>query len=248
MNPPASLPTDCESGGTDNSHPLRQILGWTLAGFGVGVVSATAYLLLDGQYLWGVPRWADIVFYPGFLAGFQVYKWGLSVAAAKAVGVLTVGLAYALILLLLRFVWGAARNHMTKRQTAMPSQPLFKLNIPLGWNTSKDHLSGRVLASEEPPFGLSWEDLNEDMIFVTSSRCSLAIDLGWYPDYSPEGQFRIEVVDSDNLAATYAKPLRAFATRSVWVAKLKMEDWMEELHANQAGPGAPLTGSPRNNG
>jgi hypothetical protein len=130
----------------------------------------------------------------------------------------------------------------------MPSQQLFKLNIPQGWNTSKDHLSGRVLASEEPPFGLSWEDLNEEMIFATSSGCSLAIDLGWHPDYSPEGQFRIEVVDFDNLAATYAKPLLAFATRSVWAAKQKMEEWMEELHANRTGPGVPPTGGPRNNG
>jgi hypothetical protein len=134
------------------------------------------------------------------------------------------------------------------RRIAMPSQRLYKLDIPRGWNTSKDHLSGRVLASEEPPFGLSWEDLNEEMIFVTSSRCFLAIDLGWYPDYLPEGQFRIEVVDLDDLAATYARPLREFATRSVWVAKQKMEEWMGELHANQAGPAVPPTGGPRNNG
>ena len=84
---------------------------------------------------------------------------------------------------------------MTERQIPMPSQRLFELNIPQGWNVTKDHRSGRILASEEPPFGLSWEDLNEEMIFVTSSRCSLAIDLGWYPDYAPDGQFCIEVVD-----------------------------------------------------
>jgi hypothetical protein len=70
------------------------------------------------------------------------------------------------------------------------------------------------------------------MIFVTSARCSLAIDLGWYPDFSPEGQFRVEVVDLDNCAATYAKPLREFATRSAWAAKQKMENWMQELHAS----------------
>ena len=128
----------------------------------------------------------------------------------------------------------------------MPSHRLFKLNSPPGWNTTKDHLSGRLLASDEPPFGLSWEDLTEEIIFVASSRCSLGIDLGWYPDYSPEGQFRIEVVDLDNLAATYAKPLREFATRSVWAAKQQMEEWMAELHALQdqskAGPdGGPVT-------
>ena len=130
----------------------------------------------------------------------------------------------------------------------MPSHQLFKLNSPEGWNTTKDHLSGRVLASEAPPFGLSWEDLTEEMIFVTSSRCALGIDLGWYPDYSPEGQFRIEVVDLDNLAATFARPLREFATRSVWAAKQKLEEWMTELHALQVEAGAPPVGGPHNDG
>jgi hypothetical protein len=130
----------------------------------------------------------------------------------------------------------------------MPSKRLFKLNIHQGWNASKDHLSGQLLAAEEPPFGLGWEELTEEMIFVASSRCSLGIDLVWYPDYSPEGQFRVEVVDLNHCAATYAKPLREFTTRSVWAAKQKLEDWMEELHAIQAEAGAPPTGGPRNNG
>ena len=130
----------------------------------------------------------------------------------------------------------------------MPSHRLFKLNSPQGWTTTKDHLSGRLLASDEPPFGLSWKDLNEEMIFVASSRCSLGIDLGWYPDYSPEGQFRIEVVDLSNCAATYAKPVREFATRSVWAAKQKLEEWMAELHALQVEAGAPPVGGPHNDG
>ena len=126
----------------------------------------------------------------------------------------------------------------------MPTHRLFKLNIAQGWNTSHDHLSGRWLLAETPPFGLSWGDLNEEMIFVASTRCSLAIDLGWYPDHSPEGQFRIEVIDLDNCAATYAKPLREFATRSVWAAKQKLEDWMEELHASQTASNAPPNSRP----
>jgi hypothetical protein len=35
----------------------------------------------------------------------------------------------------------------------MPSRRLFKLSIPQCWNTPKDHLSGRILASEELPHG-----------------------------------------------------------------------------------------------
>jgi hypothetical protein len=40
----------------------------------------------------------------------------------------------------------------------------------------------------------------------------------------------------ENCLATYTKPLREFATRSVWAAKQKVEEWMEELDAIPAGP------------
>lgn len=55
-----------------------------------------------------IPRWAHIVFYPGFFAGSQAYQWGTGVLASKVVGVLAVGLVYALLALLMRFAWGAA--------------------------------------------------------------------------------------------------------------------------------------------
>jgi hypothetical protein len=101
------------------SHPLRQTLCWALAGFGVGVVSASAYLLLGGEYFLFIPRWAEIVFYPGFLAGNTAYKWRLSQEACKVVGVLAVGLAYATLAALARFVWSAFKH---RRLSAALSQ------------------------------------------------------------------------------------------------------------------------------
>ena len=87
----------------------------------------------------------------------------------------------------------------------------------------------------------------EDMVFVASARSRLGIDLGWYPDRSPHGQFRLEVVDLadiDRLVSTYAKPIREFTTRSVWAANRKMEDWMEEFQSKPAEPGASPNGGP----
>jgi hypothetical protein len=109
MNATTSLLTDRESGATDNSHPLRQSLCWTLAGFSVGVVSASAYLLLGGQYFWDVPRWAFIAFRPGFFVGYAAYDWVLSQETSKVVGVLAVGLAYAAPAVLARFEWFALK-------------------------------------------------------------------------------------------------------------------------------------------
>jgi hypothetical protein len=88
-------------------RPRRGIVRWALTGFGFGVVAASAYLLLGGEYFLSIPRWADIVFYPGFLSGNAAYKWRLSLEACKVVGVLAVGFAYAALAVLARFAWFA---------------------------------------------------------------------------------------------------------------------------------------------
>ena len=115
MKPTTSLPPARKFAGTSGSRPLRQILCWTLAGFGIGVAAASAYLLLGGEYLWNIPRWAAFVFYPGFAAGVQANQWGLRVGPSKVVGVLAVGLAYAALAALGRLVWLALKH---RRQSA----------------------------------------------------------------------------------------------------------------------------------
>ena len=110
MKPTTSLPPARESAVTSRPHPLRQTLCWALAGFGVGVVSATAYLLLGGDYFLDIPRWAAFVFYPGFAAGVQANQWGLSLAASMVVGVLAVGLAYATLAVLARCGWRVLKH------------------------------------------------------------------------------------------------------------------------------------------
>ena len=88
----------------------RGILAAALIGFCVGVVSAAAYLLLGGEYFLSTPRWADIVFYPGFAAGFKAYDLCRSEPVAKIVGVIAVGLAYGLLAGLGRLAWRMMRN------------------------------------------------------------------------------------------------------------------------------------------
>ena len=91
-----------------------------LAGFAVGVFSAAAYLLLGGEYLLEVPRWARIVFYPGFVAGDQAYQWVQQETIAKVVGVLTVGLTYALIGAVLGCVRPGYRRRQRERSMVSP--------------------------------------------------------------------------------------------------------------------------------
>jgi hypothetical protein len=84
----------------------------------------------------------------------------------------------------------------------------------------------------------------EDMVFVSSESQGRGIDLGWYPDRSPEGQFVIQVVELSDLAGTYAKAIREFKTRSVWEAKRQVEALMHDLLSRNAEPCAAPSGDP----
>ena len=85
-----------------------------LIGFVAGVLGGTVYLLLGGEYLFNIPLWSRVVFSPGFFAGERAYSsWHLRADASKIAGMLAVGLAYALIAALARWIWIAAcrRRH-----------------------------------------------------------------------------------------------------------------------------------------
>jgi hypothetical protein len=94
-----------EPASATTSRTRRGGLRWALAGFGLGVVAASAYLLLGGEYVWNVPRWAYVLFYPGFLAGNAAYGRGWSQDTSKVVGVLAVGLTYATLAVMARLSW-----------------------------------------------------------------------------------------------------------------------------------------------
>jgi hypothetical protein len=100
----------------------RKIRFAALMGFLVGVLGGAAYLLSGGICFFDVPLWSSIVFYPGFIAGYLA--WHLGEGVAKVIGVLVVGLVYALIAALARWIWITVkrRNHF-QNDSPNPSQP-----------------------------------------------------------------------------------------------------------------------------
>ena len=96
-------------------HP--GVASWALIGFGIGVGSATSYLFFGGEYLWDIPHWASVVFFPGFLVGFKVKEWGLDKDVSEVVGMLAVGLAYAALAIPVRLAWFALKHR--RRSTAL---------------------------------------------------------------------------------------------------------------------------------
>ena len=100
---------------SDRSDLAERCRWWLtpLAGFGAGVLAPTIYLICggsDGSWFAGVPLWAYVPFYPGFVAGYHYYyHFQTSEAIARVVGCITVGLTYGLIALaaslLKRLAW-----------------------------------------------------------------------------------------------------------------------------------------------
>lgn len=99
--------------------PPRQGPRWILAGFGLGSLGASAYLLLGGEYIFKITLWARLAFLPGFFAGYKLHDVGLSITLSQVVGVLAVASAYAVLGGLAWIVWYALRKH---RQTATPRE------------------------------------------------------------------------------------------------------------------------------
>ena len=178
MKNTTGLPPTGDPAGITGSGPHSQILCWALAGFGLGVVSASAYLLLGGEYLLFIPRWAEIVFYPGFLAGTAAYDLGLRQDAPKVVGVLAVGFAYALLALLVRLAWSTVRKRTAKGPPDRASCPSSRSGMPAllllfaavsaqaeGYGVP-DHIWVLGLDSHHP-VGVAWD--NPDWAGVHSS-------------------------------------------------------------------------------
>ena len=116
MKPTPLISTVRNAAGTNRHHLRCPKLSWPLAGLTGGVAGASADLLLGGEYLWDIPRWAMIVFLPGFLAGNEFCKWGVSREASKMVGVLYLGPSYAALAGLARLGWCAF--HYRRRAAA----------------------------------------------------------------------------------------------------------------------------------
>jgi hypothetical protein len=83
-------------------QPLRLTF---IIGTALGAGGAALYLAMDGAVVLFVPRWARIVFAPGFAVGRLLYGEGLGSTGCAVAGCLAVGLSYgaALIALLALF-------------------------------------------------------------------------------------------------------------------------------------------------
>jgi hypothetical protein len=84
------------------------------------------------------------------------------------------------------------------------------LRIPSGWLVRHNEL--RTVDPETLPAGhADWVLMTQDLMQLDQSALDLLIDLGWYPDERPEGQFKLTVI----LGGDWERPLSSFTTRTV---------------------------------
>jgi hypothetical protein len=116
------------------------------------------------------------------------------------------------------------------------SIPEFLRSLPPGWRFVSASANIDHLVDDEPPFGVSSEDLLEDFIILHSDSLQIALEMDWFPERSLSGQFTLNAIDfsdPERLTDSYAKPIRTFTTRSLRGALEEMFRWMVEFNANK---------------
>lgn len=88
--------------------------------------------------------------------------------------------------------------------------PLHPLRLPASWVARWNELrelDPGALHSEDP----DWELLTEDLLHLEHTPTGLVMDVGWYPEASPQGTFKLEVIRGSD----WDQPLTTFRTRSL---------------------------------
>ncbi|WP_171644565.1 hypothetical protein [Paenibacillus phytorum] len=75
-------------------------------------------------------------------------------------------------------------------------------------------------------------ELDEDILQIVSQDNKRILDLGWYPSFNPNGQYKImlvELVDVEHQAEKWDSPLFTCSSKSVSVIKDTIEYILQEV-------------------
>ena len=103
--------------------------------------------------------------------------------------------------------------------------PLARLRIPTGWTVKWNTLSEPADGSVIPPC----DDLTEDLLLLENPERGVVIDLGWLPEFSPEGRFVLTAIKhrADGEEA-WERPLRVIECDSYTTIRSRIEEWLED--------------------
>jgi len=88
---------------------------------------------------------------------------------------------------------------------------LQNINIPDDWRiTYNEFFDTDPLKINNDNSNL-WFNLKEDLLQVENNKKNLLLDLGWYPEFSPKGKYRIKLIKN----CDWEKPLVKFENRNL---------------------------------
>lgn len=111
---------------------------------------------------------------------------------------------------------------------------LVPLRFPIGWtiewNVFTD-VSPDEFINEEHEH--RWE-YNEDMFQLVNYRQKKILDLGWYPEFQPNGQYRLVLIqqyddNEDDQTNSWDNPIIKFETRSISDVIVKIEELLDQV-------------------
>lgn len=109
------------------------------------------------------------------------------------------------------------------KQHDLEIQPL---PIPSGWKVMWNHLLKTDITSF-PPDDRIWFYLTEDLVYIVPKKPrnnadNYAIDLGWYPDGNPDGQYGLVVIRNND----WNNPVESVDSRNHEEIVKKIEEFL----------------------
>lgn len=106
---------------------------------------------------------------------------------------------------------------------------LCPLRVPTGWIVVKNHFLELAPQEALEVMGVfennPWHLFTQDLLQMTHQNYSFTIDLGWYPEASPDGAYQAVLIKDD----AWDTPYRKLESTSLSEVRTTLEKWMEEL-------------------
>lgn len=78
----------------------------------------------------------------------------------------------------------------------MPKYKLLPLRIPCGWKVIINNLSDLEPNSLKNEDRL-WMTFTQDMLNIKHCKKDILVDVGWYPENDPNGEYKISVIKNN---------------------------------------------------
>lgn len=111
--------------------------------------------------------------------------------------------------------------------------PLVALRFPIGWTIEWNiftQVSPQDFVDEEHEH--RWE-YNEDLFQFVNYRQKKILDLGWYPEFQPNGQYRLVLIqendNEDDETNSWSDPIIKYETRSISDVINKIEELLIQV-------------------